>query len=99
MFLERLEATSASLSDASAVPLAQLPRGIPANVVCVSALYPGDLVAERLGNLGFVPGEPLLIVAHAPWSKDPLLVEIGATRYALRCVEANRITVAVGMRS
>ena len=100
MPLERCDATSlpptAHASKASAMPLDQLPRGQRAKVVGVSALYPNDDVAERLRNLGFVPGEPLLIVAHAPWGKDPILVEIGTTRFALRHAEANRVTVSMG---
>lgn len=53
-----------------------------------------DPIARRLRDLGFVPGEPVRIVAHGPLGADPLLVQIGYTRFALRRSEAERVVVA-----
>jgi ferrous iron transport protein A len=52
-----------------------------------------DLVARRLDELGFVPGEPVKVVAFGPLGADPVLVQIGFTRFALRRAEAARVLV------
>jgi ferrous iron transport protein A len=52
-----------------------------------------DPVAARLEELGFVPGEPLSVVALGPLGQDPMLVQIGYTRFALRRTEAQRVVV------
>ncbi|MCP3720011.1 ferrous iron transport protein A [Paraburkholderia sp. CNPSo 3281] len=52
-----------------------------------------DPIAQRLRDLGFVAGEPVRVVARAPWGADPLLVQIGSTRFALRRAEAQRVSV------
>lgn len=54
---------------------------------------PHDPVARRLGELGFVPGEAVRVVAFGPLGRDPLAVEIGFTRFALRRSEAERIVL------
>ncbi|MFT8676019.1 MAG: FeoA family protein [Acetobacter sp.] len=52
-----------------------------------------DMVARRLSELGFVPGEPVRVVALGPVGHDPMAVEIGFTRFALRRAEAERIVL------
>ncbi|MEZ5464670.1 MAG: FeoA family protein [Lysobacteraceae bacterium] len=74
--------------------LDQLKTGDQAVVQGVQASHADDLIARRLRDLGFVPGEPVRIVARAPLGGDPLLVTIGFTRFALRRSEAARITIA-----
>ena len=74
-------------------PLPQLPKGVPAIVQRVKSIGSNDCVALRLGDLGFLPGEPIRITARAPFSADPLLAQIGTTRIALRLTEAARILV------
>ena len=54
---------------------------------------PADPIAARLRDLGFVAGEPVRIVACGPIGADPLLVQIGFTRFALRRAEAARVMV------
>lgn len=54
---------------------------------------PDDVIAGRLRDLGFVSGEPVRIVAKGPVGGDPLLVQIGFTRFALRRAEAARVLV------
>lgn len=53
-----------------------------------------DVIGQRLRELGFVKGEPVRVVGRGPIGADPLLVQIGFTRFALRRSEADRITVS-----
>lgn len=73
--------------------LSELPMGAPALISHVDDRAPADLIAARLRDLGFVKGEPVRVVAAGPIGGDPLLVQIGFTRFALRQGEANRIVV------
>ncbi|MBB3257132.1 ferrous iron transport protein A [Paraburkholderia bannensis] len=75
--------------------LTDLPKGVPAFVERVDDASARDPIAQRLRDLGFVPGEPVRLVARAPWSADPLLVQIGSTRFALRRAEAGRVSVSL----
>ena len=45
----------------------------------------------RLIELGFLPGQPLRVVHRAPWSKDPLAVELRGSVFALRREDARWI--------
>lgn len=71
--------------------LNQLPRRTPAIVEDVEDVSPNDAVARRLRELGFVAGEEVQVVAAGPLGAEPLLVQVGYTRFALRQVEAARI--------
>ena len=71
--------------------LNQLPKRQPAIVEDVEAQAPNDAIARRLGELGFVPGERVEVVAAGPFGGEPLLVQVGFTRFALRRVEAARV--------
>lgn len=73
--------------------LSDLPKGTPAVVDRVDDAHADDVVAQRLRDLGFVDGEPVRVVARAPLGADPLLIQIGFTRFALRRVEAARVNV------
>ena len=73
--------------------LADLPLGSVATVDCVHQRVPDDPIAKRLRDLGFVSGEPVRIVAAGPIGGDPLLVQVGFTRFALRQGEARRVMV------
>ncbi len=70
-----------------------MPLGSAATVESVDQRLPVDPIAERLRDLGFVSGEPVRIVATGPMGADPLLVQIGFTRFALRQGEASRVLV------
>jgi ferrous iron transport protein A len=59
----------------------------------VEDAHPADAIAQRLRDLGFIHGEPVRIVARGPLGGEPLLVQIGSTRFALRRAEASRVTV------
>jgi ferrous iron transport protein A len=73
--------------------LSDLQKGVAAVVEQVHDAHAADPIARRLRDLGFVPGEPLRVVAHGPWGAEPLLVQIGSTRFALRRSEASRVSV------
>ena len=73
--------------------LSELPRRTAAVVLSVDDSVPNDPVARRLRELGFVPGEPVQIIALGPFGMDPLVAQVGFTRFALRRSEAARVTV------
>jgi ferrous iron transport protein A len=75
------------------VRLCDLPKGASAVVERVEDAHANDPIAQRLRDLGFVEGERVKLVAQGPVGADPLLVQIGYTRFALRRAEAARITV------
>ncbi len=75
--------------------LSELPRRTPAVVQSVDDTTHGDPVARRLRELGFVPGEAVQIIAHGPFGMDPLVAQVGFTRFALRRSEAARIGVEI----
>lgn len=71
--------------------LSELPAGANAIVQHVEEAIPSDPIARRLRDIGFVAGEPIKLVAQGPVGGDPLLVQIGFTRFALRRSEAARV--------
>jgi ferrous iron transport protein A len=71
--------------------LTELPRRVEAQVEAVQELAPNDTIARRLRELGFVAGERVEVVASGPFGAEPLLVQIGYTRFALRRSEAARV--------
>ena len=73
--------------------LTDLPRRIAAAVERVEDHMPNDAIARRLRELGFVAGEQVEVLAAGPVGAEPLLVQIGFTRFALRRAEAQRIVV------
>jgi ferrous iron transport protein A len=75
------------------VRLSDLQDHIPAVVAEVEDRAPADPIARRLRELGFVRGEVVRIVARGPIRADPVLVQVGFTRFALRKAEADRVRV------
>lgn len=77
--------------------LSDLPRQTTAVVAAVTALTPHagahDAIAQRLAELGFVPGEQVRLITVGPFGADPILVQVGFTRFALRRAEADRVQV------
>ena len=75
--------------------LASLPAGGRATVTGVVAASPEiDAVAlRRLGELGFLPGEPVQLLRRGPGGREPLAVLIGETMFALRLIEAQCVEV------
>jgi ferrous iron transport protein A len=73
--------------------LSELPRRIAATVETVDDHGPNDAIARRLRELGFVSGERVEVMAAGPIAAEPLLVQVGFTRFALRRSEAARVRV------
>ena len=75
--------------------LNELPDGAHATVSrVVSASVEVDAVAlRRLGELGFIPGEPVQLLRRGPGGREPLAVLIGETLFGLRLFEAQCIEV------
>ena len=73
--------------------LIDLPRRTLAVVDSVQDHGSNDNIARRLRELGFVAGEPVQVVAQGPFGAEPLLVQVGYTRFALRRAEAARVRV------
>jgi len=78
------------------VILTELPWRTPAIVESVEDHGPQDSIARRLRELGFVNGEEVEVVAKGPLGAEPLLVQVGFTRFALRRSEAARIRLRNG---
>ena len=75
--------------------LSNLAKDCQAIVKTVQDVVAQDLIARRLRDIGFVAGEPISVVAHGPLGGEPLLVQIGYTRFALRRAEADRVQVTL----
>ncbi len=78
----------------STARLSDLSAGEHATVQGVSA---GALGADaqtlhRLGELGFLPGEPLQLLRRGPGGREPIAVQVGETLLLLeaQCVEVVR---------
>ena len=77
------------------IRLTDLPTGAHAHVARVSGnpSLTSDSTLERLGELGFIPGEPLQLLRRGPGGREPLAVVIGETMFALRWLEARCVEV------
>ena len=80
---------------ADALHLNELPNGSRATVVrVVAASADVDAVTlRRLGELGFIAGEPVQMLRRGPGGREPLAVLIGQTQFALRLLEAQCVEV------
>lgn len=77
--------------------LDQLSAGQTATVLAVDDTPGGiDVISRRLRELGFVQGEPVRLLTRGPFGAEPLLVQVGYTRFALRRAEAARVHVQLG---
>jgi ferrous iron transport protein A len=75
--------------------LNELPNGARATVVRVVQTS-ADVDAptlRRLGELGFIAGEPVQLLRRGPGGQEPLAVLIGDTLFGLRLLEAQCIEV------
>lgn len=75
--------------------LSELAQGSDAVVLEVRNVGDNDAIARRLRDYGFVRGEPVKLVGRGPIGADPLLIQIGYTRFALRRAEAARVIIEV----
>ncbi len=75
--------------------LPDLPDGSHATVTALAA-HGSEVDAvtlRRLGELGFIAGEPLQVLRRGPGGREPIAVRIGDTMFALRLAEARCIEV------
>jgi len=82
------------LPDPAGCSLVDLPLQTDAEILQVTAAAGdarGDL-AERLAELGFLPGERVRIIARALFG-EPLAVRVGSGTFALRRTEAACVRV------
>ena len=49
--------------------------------------------ARWLGEIGFIPGEQIMLMARGALAGDPLVVRVGASTFALRRAEAACVQV------
>lgn len=73
--------------------LSDLPLQANAVVETVHDTHANDAISRRLREIGFVKGESVRLVARGPIGGEPLLVQVGFTRFALRRSEAARIQI------
>nr|WP_276540766.1 FeoA domain-containing protein [Stenotrophomonas chelatiphaga] len=73
--------------------MSDLPLQANAVVETVHDTHANDAISRRLRELGFVKGESVRLVARGPIGGEPLLVQVGFTRFALRRSEAARIQI------
>lgn len=76
-----------------------MPLRSTATVETVHDTQPNDAIARRLRELGFVAGEQVQVLASGPVGGEPLLVQVGYTRFALRRSEAARVQVSVAVEA
>ena len=83
------------------IGLHELPKQLPGWVVGLRSA--GDAEEEgmllRLLEIGFLPGEPVRVMARGFPGNDPLAVRIGHTTFALRSHEAALIRVSLSESS
>ena len=86
---------SPSCTDGPALSLDRLPRNIPATVLELASLGRPDDEERilRLTEIGFVPGEPVRVVAYGFPGREPIAVRIGRSTFALRSHEAALVRV------
>ena len=89
-FAARRCVTAQALSEAPTRTLDELAVGEAAAVMAFDA---DDVVARRLFDLGFAPGESVVRLRRAPLG-DPLMLRLGGVEIVLRRAEARRILVA-----
>ena len=85
---------SMAASGVAARPLTELPVRADARIVALAP--PGEAhdpeIVARLGELSFLPGERVRILARELFG-DPLAVRVGTGTFALRRAEANCVHV------
>ncbi|WP_342617915.1 FeoA family protein [Rhodoferax sp. GW822-FHT02A01] len=76
--------------------LSQLPNGAHALVkrVFSGSSEVDQATVQRLEELGFIAGEPVLMLRRGPGGREPLAVQVGETMFALRLVEACSVEVS-----
>jgi ferrous iron transport protein A len=85
---------SQSVDTSVPIALSQLRPGMAATIVAVGSATEGVNQLElRLLELGFIAGERVEVVAESRPGRDPFVVRVGSTQFALRRCEAQNIWV------
>ncbi len=85
---------SQSIDTAVPTALSDLSPGVAATIVAVGSATEGVSQLElRLLELGFIAGERVEVVAEARPGRDPFVVRVGNSQFALRRCEAQNIWV------
>ncbi len=87
----RASRVSSPMTDPT-LSLADLPLKAPAVVVDVRSPAQAPELADRLAEIGFLPGEPVRVMMRAAGG-DPLAVRVSDSTFALRRVEADCVRV------
>ena len=82
----------------AAATLDALPTGVPAVVSAVTAPAAAPEWAQWLDELGFIPGERVMVTARGVPGGDPLVVRVGNSTFALRRAEAACIRLEPALR-
>lgn len=77
----------------SSLTLAQAPLRQRHVVVAVQAPASAPEWARWLEEIGFIPGEPVMLMARGAFGGDPLVVRVGQSTFALRRAEAACVQV------
>lgn len=75
------------------MPLDQVPVGVAYAVHEIVDPPAGSDWPQRLEEIGFLPGERLVVMARAQPGGDPLAVRVGHSTFALRRAEAACVRV------
>jgi ferrous iron transport protein A len=75
--------------------LEDLPLHRPARVCDLAAPPAAPEWAQWLTEIGFIPGEPVMLLARARPGGDPMVVRIGDSTFALRRAEARCVRVEI----
>ncbi len=75
-------------------PLSEVAAGVPCVVRSVSDGESNPDMKRHLEDIGFVPGERVLVMVRGFPGGDPIAVRVGESTFALRAAEAACIAVA-----
>jgi len=88
-----MENHSSDIAVYRAGPLDRAPTGLPCIVRTLEAPPSCPGWKEQLEEIGFLPGESVMVTARGFPGADPLAVRIGQSTFALRAAEAACIHV------
>ena len=84
---------SESVASVDRVTLDRLALRQPATIVVVRPPFDAPEWLSRLEEIGFIAGEPVMLLARGAPGGDPLVVRVGDSTFALRRAEAECVAV------
>lgn len=73
--------------------LAEAPLNTPWRVLKVQPKQEQTDLAQHLEEIGFLPGELVSVLAHGYPGRDPLVIRVGLSTFALRRAEAQAVVL------